>query len=304
MPATSKHLEAFKESFNTIPLAAVAALSVATGNVLPLLGAVVLEAAYLLFVPDTKWYDARLSSRYDAAVVERRKKLEEQVFPSLSIGVKNRFARLESVRNQIGGPMFEGKRWFQEVLRKLDYLMEKFLLFASKQVQFEDYLRSVLDEVNRSDTSKPPVRKADNVKEPPALPLDEGWVKKAVARIQERYDQDIEAIRESLPSEENLHNQAVLEKRKDILMRRKQYVERIGEILINLTYQLQLIEDTFGLINDEIRARSPEQVLVDIEDVVSQSDSLSETLQEVSPFEQMPVAAGAARLYNVEENQA
>jgi hypothetical protein len=59
------------------------------------------------------------------------------------------------------------------------------------------------------------------------------------------------------------------------------------------------MEDTFGLINDEIRARSPEQVLADIEDVVSQSDSLTETLQDVSPFDQMPVAAGAGKLYDV-----
>jgi hypothetical protein len=303
MPGTNKHLEAFKESYNTIGLAAAVALSAATLNPLPLLGAVVLEAAYLLFVPDSKWYDARLSTRYDKAVIERRKKLADQVFPSLSLNIRGRFGRLETVRDQIGGPMFEGKRWFQEVLRKLDYLMEKFLLFASKQVQFEDYLRSVLEEVERSDKSRPP-RKLTQSDEPRAEAADEAWVKRTVARIQTKYDADIEAIRESLPGEENLHNQAVLEKRKDILMRRKQYVERIGEILINLTYQLQLIEDTFGLINDEIRARSPEQVLVDIEDVVSQSDSLSETLQEVSPFEQMPVAAGAGRLYNVEENQA
>jgi hypothetical protein len=82
-------------------------------------------------------------------------------------------------------------------------------------------------------------------------------------------------------------------------MRRRQYVSQIGEILSNLNMQLHLMEDTFGLINDEIRARSPEQVLADIDDVVNQTDNLTETLQEVSPFDQMPVAAGAAKLYNV-----
>jgi hypothetical protein len=58
------------------------------------------------------------------------------------------------------------------------------------------------------------------------------------------------------------------------------------------------MEDTFGLINDEIRARSPEQVLADIEDVVNQTDNLTETLQEVSPFDQMAVASGAGKLYD------
>jgi len=105
-----------------------------------------------------------------------------------------------------------------------------------------------------------------------------------------------------LKKDENLHNQAVLEKRKDILTRRREYVSQIGEILTNLNHQLHLMEDTFGLINDEIRARSPEQVLADIEDVVFQTDSLTEALQEVSPFDQMQVAAGAGKLYN-EPNQ-
>lgn len=300
MRRTNKHLEAFKEPGNTIGLAAAAALSLATLNPLPFLGACVVEAAYLLFVPDSKWFDQRLAAKYDQEVIDRRRKLALDVFPSLSEDVRQRFARLELVREDIGGPLFKGKRWFQEVLRKLDYLLEKFLLFASKQVQFEDYLRSVLEEV---EINKPPL-KGKVPTYPGAQRGDEAWVRRTVARIQARYDEEIEAIRESIPADENLHNQAVLEKRKEILMRRKQYVERIGEILVNLGHQLRLIEDTFGLINDEIRARSPEQVLVDIEDVVYQSDTLTETLQEVSPFEQMPVAAGAGKLYNVEENRS
>ncbi|AIE84296.1 hypothetical protein [Fimbriimonas ginsengisoli] len=304
MPGTNKYLEAFKESYNAIGLAAAVALSAGTLSLVPILGVLVLEAAYLLFVPDSKWYDARLSARYDQEVIQRRRKLADEVFPSLSADVKTRFVRLETVREQVGGPLFKGKRWFQEVLRKLDYLLEKFLLFATKQVQFENYLRSVLEEVERTDPSRPPRRRATDPAAEPMKAAEEEWVKRTVARIQERYDEDIESIRTSLPGEENLHNQAVLEKRKEILMRRKQYVGQMGEILVNLGQQLCLIEDTFGLINDEIRARSPEQVLVDIEDVVYQSDSLSETLQEVSPFDQMPVAAGAGRLYNVEENQA
>jgi len=304
MPGTSKHLEAFKESFNTIGLAAAVALSAATLNPLPLVGAIVCEAVYLLFVPDSKWYDARLASKYDNEVLARRKKLAADVFPTLSVDIQSRFPRLEMVREQISDPTFKGKRWFQEVLRKLDYLLEKFLLFGTKQVQFENYLRSVLDEATINDPLPPKLRRDAPVGPlGPMRPADEAWIKRTVSLVQGRYDDEINAIRESIPADENLHNQAVLEKRKEILMRRKQYVESIGEILINLGHQLRLIEDTFGLINDEIRARSPEQVLVDIEDVVHQSDNLTETLQDMAPFEQMPVAAGAGRLYHVEENQ-
>ena len=41
-------------------------------------------------------------------------------------------------------------------------------------------------------------------------------------------------------------------------------------------------EDTFGLINDEIRARSPEQILADIEEVVVATDTMSTALEEVA----------------------
>ncbi len=114
---------------------------------------------------------------------------------------------------------------------------------------------------------------------------DEAAIKEIVARVMERYEEEIGTIRASISDDANPHNSAVLEKRAEILDRRRQYFVRIGDILINLGHQLMLIEDTFGLINDEIRARSPEQVLLDIDDVVQQTDSLSDTLDQVAPFD-------------------
>jgi len=307
MPGTNRYLEAFKESYNVIPLAGLVAASAAFLNPLPLLAGLVVETVYLLFMPDSKWYMDRLSVRYDNEVIARREKLKQEVCPTLPQSVMARFSRLETMRNQIGSQTFEGKKWFREVLRKLDYLMEKFLLFASKQVQFQTYLRSVLDETDPGTVvARPPIppsgpkiiRRSD-----PTGELDEDWILATVATVQERYVQEIDGIDELLKKDENLHNQAVLDKRKEVLERRRQYVSQIGEILTNLNHQLHLMEDTFGLINDEIRARSPEQVLADIEDVVYQTDNLTETLQEVSPFDQMPVAAGAGRLYNVAEEK-
>lgn len=304
MAAVNKTAEAFKEGYNILGLAGMVALSAATLNPIPLLFGLVAEAAYLLFLPDSKWYDRRLSDRYDAEVVKRRERLKVEVFPSLPEGIRDRFTRLEGFRSQIGGHQFEGKRYYREVLRKLDYLMEKFLLFAIKEVQFRSYLRAVLEELDRADFTWRKGEKPPKVRKRPrseALEESGQWTREAVLSAQEAYDQEVEAIREMLTKEENLHNQAVLEKRKDILFRRRTYVGRIGEILTNLTHQLSLIEDTFGLINDEIRARSPEQVLVDIEDVVSQSESLTESLQDMAPFEIMPLEEGSGKLYNVAE---
>jgi len=306
MPGTNRLKEAFKESYNVIGMAGLFALSAALLNPVPLLAGLVAETCYLLFAPDSKWYMDRLSARYDKEVIARREKLKQEVGPTLTPAVLARFARLETMRNQIGSQTFEGKNWFREVLRKLDYLMEKFLLFASKQVQFQTYLRSVMDETDPGTMVVPPpvpsplrkvVRRTD-----PNGEVDEDWILATVATIQQRYSDEIDGIDALLKKDENLHNQAVLDKRKEVLLRRRQYVSQIGEILTNLNHQLHLMEDTFGLINDEIRARSPEQVLADIEDVVDQTDNLTETLQEVSPFDQMPVASGAGKLYNVSEH--
>ncbi len=164
---------------------------------------------------------------------------------------------------------------FREVLRKLDYLLEKFLLFASKEAQFETYLRSVADEIVHGPVVPPPVQKRPAkriVFQIEDMSDRDEWIKDTVEKINDKYTDEIGGIDEMLQKDDNLHNQAVLEKRKEVLQRRSQYVVRIGEILINLAHQLNLMEDTFGLINDEIRARSPEQVLADIDDVVFQTE--------------------------------
>jgi len=300
MKRPARHKEALLESFNTIGLAGAAALSAALLSPIPLLAALVAEAAYLLFVPDSQWYERRLAERYDAEVIQRRTRLQEQVFPNLSNSMRDRFTRLAILRDQIGEQKFVGRMVYREVLRKLDYLLEKFLMFASKEVEFENYLRSMRGEIKSGDPPRiPPAMKGKKA------PLDgaeledrDEWIRDATARISSHYKREIESIDKLVLEDGNLHNQAVLEKRKEVLARRAQYVVRIGEILINLSHQLHLMEDTFGLINDEIRARSPEQVLADIEDVVYQTENLTETMADVAPFDLMPLEAGARQLYD------
>jgi hypothetical protein len=55
---------------------------------------------------------------------------------------------------------------------------------------------------------------------------------------------------------------------------------------------MDLITETFGLINDEIRARSPEQVLADINDVVNQATSLTDAIDEITPSDQLVARLG------------
>lgn len=316
---SNRFKEAFKEQFNLVGLAGAAALSAALLNPIPLLIGVVAEAAYLLFVPDSKWYESRLSVRFDAAVVERREKLKAEIFPIISRRMQERFSRLENIRTQMTGqPGMEKETWFREVLRKLDYLLEKFLLFSSREAQFRQYLQTVYREVvtgemgpQSSRDQRPPViaRPQGNNRrswmpdlndEPPRRrdvsagsmpdgpgPAAEKWAHETVASIQKHYDEDVVRIQASHDSEEDLNTQAVLEKRIEVINQRREYVGKIGRILTNLGHQMELLEDSFGLINDQLRARSPEQVLADIEGVVTQTDGMTRLLEELAPYEEM-----------------
>lgn len=68
-----------------------------------------------------------------------------------------------------------------------------------------------------------------------------------------------------------------------ILKQRQEYVEKIDKILTNLGHEMDLPEDPFGLISDQIRARPPAPAPADIEGVVYQTDSMTKLLEELAP---------------------
>src|SRR5947209_12392189 len=221
MRRSNRYLEAFKESFNVVGLTTAVALSAAMLNPLPLLAGLVAEAAYLLFVADSGWYAKRLSRRYDAEVEKRRQQIKEQALPTLRPSMQARFARLEEMRDQINAQPVEGQTWFREVLRKLDYLLEKFLQFASKDAQFRAYLQSLLEEVrdglprrgsepdfdlgragDRSGITRP--QRSRDRRSPEAAPLrpeplavdrEERWVTNTVGEVQAHYEAAMDEIR-------------------------------------------------------------------------------------------------------------
>ena len=309
MPTHNRLIEAMKESYNAVGLAGAAALSLALLNPLPLLAAVVAEAAYLLFVPDSAWYQARLSKRYDAEIEQQREQMKAQTLTLLRPEIQERFAHLEATRKQIDAQSAEDKTWFREVLRKLDYLLDKFLLFASKEAQFRAYLEQLQNELHPAAASgnergwnyerdrstgragsRNEGRDASGGRRKSlaysSASADE-WTQQVVGEIQAHYQQEADKLRQSLEAETDEATRSILQKRVDILQRRDEFVGKIGRILVNLNHQLQLVEDTFGLINDEIRARSPEQILADVEEVVVATDTMASSLQELASVEQM-----------------
>ena len=340
MNPRNRYAEAFKENFNIIGLAGSVAVAAALVNPivspLVLISALVLEAAYLIFVPDSRWYTDRLARRHDAEIEARREQIKAEVLPTLRPDLQRRYARLEEMRKQIGTLSMDEKTWFLEVLRKLDFLLDKYLQFAAKEGQFRAYLTSVLTEA-RGDAAAPagqstnrpswlddafnhsrragnknqqvPPRRGKGASNAVALgPAGVGmgqtragqtqghsdqWVQNTVADVQNQYDLELGKLSALAKEEKDPGTRAVLEKRCEVLGRRREFVSKMGRILQNLNHQLELLEDTFGLISDEIRARPPEQVLADIEDVVTQTNTMTQVLEEIAPYEQ-----SLARLMN------
>lgn len=288
---SNRYLAALQESYNVLGLTSMVALSAATLNPLPLLVGLVAEAAYLIFVPDSRWYGAHLSRRDDAKVQARRDELKAKTLPNLRPQLQDRFMRLEEVRREIDRQAAGDATWMREVLRKLDFLLEKFLHFAVKEEQFRAYLAEARAEIGSSASRPRPDsrngRQRDNTPPDMAVSPETAWLQETVAIVQGAYDREIAAIQTNCDAETDDGTRAILEKRLEVLRRRREFIGKMGKIVANLSHQLALLEDTFGLISDELLARPPEQVLADIEDVVSQTNTMTQVLEELAPYERM-----------------
>src|SRR5687767_12189164 len=203
-----------------------------------------------------------------------------------------RFWRLQETRGQMDSAHLGSEEWFLEVRRKLDYLLEKFLMFAQKEAEYRNHLRGVLEQV-REESGQPKSQKSKIPRpetrdaEVPDVHSADPWVRHAIQEVQRHYLSEIELVRGYAESEQDANTKAIMEKRLDVLQRRHDFVGKIAKILTNLEHQLALLEDTFGLINDQIKTQSPEQVLSEVDDVVFQTDSMTKVLEELAPYEQM-----------------
>ncbi|MHB9130154.1 MAG: hypothetical protein ACYDBB_03565 [Armatimonadota bacterium] len=304
MQSPSRIVAAFKEKYNLVGMASTVALSLATLNPLPLLAGLVLEAGYLLYIPDMKWYINLLERRKQEEILQHREEMKAQIIPTLRPEMRNRFQRLETTHQQICAQTSAEQKWFVEATSKFDDLLMKFLVFASKESQFQQYLFTVYEEVCGSTIAQAPKPNWTSSTPTPRTPsrsksmmnytpdtspamMSDAWVPKAIADIQAQYQKEMDSITQLGAREADPNTKAVLAKRLEIIQRRSEFLAKIDKTLVNLHHQLQLLEDTFGLISDEIRARSPEQILQDIDDVVSQTDTMTRVLEELAPYEQM-----------------
>ncbi len=321
MARTNPYTEALKEPANLIGFATLAATSLAVNNPLPVLCGIVVEAAYLLFVPETKWYRDRLTNRGQSKTSLAWQVRRDQVLSTLRPDLQSRFRRLEIARAQIDTKVRSQVSFKPEMLDKLDQLLLQFLDFCATETTFRTYLSDLIDQLSVNDGARPqpifdsrpgyippqytkvrnydqqyyasPEPLAGNVpKRKPGSDLSpDNWVTWAVNQIQLKFNAQLNQLNPESETDPALKE--LKQKRADVLSRRNDHVAQMGKAIVNLDLQVQLIEDTFGLINDEVSTRNPDQVIGEIDSLMLQTETLTKTLQEIGQFDQVQAGLSA-----------
>lgn len=291
---------AFNEQENMIGMAAFAGLSIFLLNPIPLIIGAALEVAYLLFVPDSNWYNNKLVARQKELAKERRDALKQKVYESGGQEYLEKYAQL---RTQLDDDYTSRPDW-RDVIDRLDTLLGKYLEFSLQDVRLRQYLDSLSDQAEQG---LPGLLKPKN-KETTELRArlmqsqqaaenfsDETvrWVETEMASIRMYFQSQISAIQQLINEEEiriaagtgSANNRDTLQKRIEIQAMSLNQAEKIGQGLVNLNQQMALMEETIRLINGQIKSKQPGQVLLDIENLVDQSETVSNFLHDIAPFE-------------------
>ena len=282
MRISRKHVQAFKDELNWIGsgLIIAAGFAAAMPALIPFVW-LAYEAAYMLFVPDSAWYDRRLSQKFDAEVVRRRQELRRRCFPLMLPQDRQRYEALERMRREIEAQQAGAGTVQREMLRKLDFLMERFLQFASKRAEYLEYLRGLMKQELGIVPSRRGWWSGAREEVPPAQQGDA-----MLAHLLQHFEDETQRLQQEMQRERGRSGEAILRKNVQVLEQSRSNVAQIGDIFRNVTQQLELVFDTFTLLNGQARTRPPEQMLTDVQDVVGSSEALTEALQEFAPLDQ------------------
>jgi len=260
------------------------------------------EFGYMLFVPTSGWYRGVLAGRAMRDRQRLRAQMKKEMLPGLLPQDRNRFLRLEALRNKM--PTASAAGFGQEematVYTQMDVLLDKFLSFAQKNAQYRAYL---VDMVRPSPGPSAPGthwvdrlfdiastlinEKQDTVQ----VPVNGGPnrrvtdIQMIIEQVQKALDNRLAQMKTSLDGQTSDANRRVIEKNLEVLTKRRERVGELGDIITNLECQLDLIESTFGLISDQVRTLAPEQVIHDINDVVLQTETTTQMLAASAPME-------------------
>jgi len=238
---------AFKNPYNYAILGGFASAAALTGNWWLGLAGAGAEALWMLFAPDSRllrkvWFDKVYKDEQDAAA---QAELDKK-FKALPDADAMRCLALREKQEQIHRLARENPSFTVDLLAgelgKLDALVRSFVDLSVTCARYQDYLKSVdLDEIERD-----------------------------LRRYQQIRERDTDKGKQELARK----NLAVLEQRK----------EKYGEIrgyLSGARGQLELIENTFRLLADQIvTMRSPTEIGGQLDELIDGVEAVRQTTRE------------------------
>jgi len=308
---------AVRNPYNIFALSVGVALSAALNHLAPLLLTVVGETVYLVVVVATG--RQRPSAKDDSQAVANmpapapdtvkkesarggtfRVKGAREPSPSdLTPEAQERYLRIEATYRLIRLQVDDSKPEYREMTAHLEYLMSRFVYFAVKLEKQRDRLRAIDTEIK---TLKGSQKLAAGVVDLQLVysagdrageeSLEE-WIQSRMQQAHEGYERALGEIswqREQGPDTVDLAN---LDERSQLLLQRNRYVDKLGKTILNLHYELQLLDKKFSMISQEITTRRAEQVLSDVKALVLQTQSLARTIDEVDALESVIQCAAA-----------
>lgn len=291
---------AFCETLNWLFMGLAVFVTLTSQSVAVLFAAAAVEFGYLLFVPDSALYKDILAERAMRQRQRDRAQLKRQMLPRLLPADRQRFLRLEMLRNQIPAAAGVSAAEMSSICRQMDVLLDKFLEFGGKNAHYRSYLvEMVRPAPGPLQTGAPWLDRLVDLagtllnEKQEVVKIPVGGTPRRVtdvaAIIEEiRKDQDVrlQQVQASIDQQASEANKQVMAKNLEVLKKRRERIGELGDIITNLECQLDLIDSTFGLISDQVRTQAPEQILRDITDVVTQTETTTKLLADTAPMEQ------------------
>jgi hypothetical protein len=243
----------------------------------------VYEGLYLLLVPRSAWYGRRLAGRVRAVAARSRRELEQAHLPALLEADQARFREILRLRAEMEEQTPAGNTLQWEILHGLADLQERFLAFARKRAEYRRLLAQLAERegvapLDRAGRPLPPRGRLRALAGADVETL-RGW-------LAEAYDRRLTATDAELARESDAGSRAVLERNREVLSELRANAEEVGRTARNVERQLNLVCDSFTLLHGQMRARPPEQLVPQVEDVLRSSRALADALAELAPLEQ------------------
>jgi hypothetical protein len=225
---------------------------------------------------------------------------DPEMSPELMTGeVQGRYLRLEATFRLIRLQLEDGKPTHRDLVDQLQFLLDRYVYFAGKQELFYERLQSVANQAKALKAKNPPAAGVVDLQliytSPGALedmPLEQ-WVEAKMKQAHDGYEQELREIAGRREQRGGDVPDAALERTAQHLLRCNRYVDRIGKSLLNLHYELQLLDKKFAMISEEMSTRRIEQVLADVKALVLQTQSLTRTVEEIEPMDGISEYAAA-----------